>query len=51
MNGKTIGKIGVGTWTFPCATGTVLDHRSEKILDPLGVVQRAKDLGFTSFIF
>jgi 3-oxoisoapionate decarboxylase len=45
MNGKTIGKIGVGSWTFPWATGTVLDHRPEHVLDPLGVVQRAMDLG------
>jgi sugar phosphate isomerase/epimerase len=45
MNGQTIGKIGVGSWTFPWATGTVLDHRPKQILDPLGVVQRAKDLG------
>ncbi|MBV9491107.1 MAG: sugar phosphate isomerase/epimerase [Verrucomicrobia bacterium] len=45
MNGKTIGKIGVGSWTFPWATGTVLDHRPETPLDPLGVVQRAAELG------
>jgi sugar phosphate isomerase/epimerase len=45
MNGKTIGKIGVGSWTFPWATGTVLDHRPEQPLDPPGVVQRAKELG------
>lgn len=45
MNGKTIGKIGVGSWTFPWATGTVLSHKPERILDPLGVVSRAKDLG------
>jgi hypothetical protein len=45
MNSKTIGKIGVGSWTFPWATGTVLDHRPEHVLDPPGVVQRAKDLG------
>jgi sugar phosphate isomerase/epimerase len=45
MNGKTIGKIGVGSWTFPWAIGTVLDHRPEQVLDPLGVVQRAKELG------
>jgi sugar phosphate isomerase/epimerase len=45
MNGQTIGKIGVGSWTFPWATGTVLDHRPQQVLDPLGVVQRAKDLG------
>jgi len=35
----------VGSWTFPWATGTVLNHRPERPLDPLGVVQRAKDLG------
>ena len=45
MNGQTIGKIGVGSWTFPWATGTILDHRPKQVLDPLGVVQRAKDLG------
>jgi 3-oxoisoapionate decarboxylase len=45
MNGQTIGKIGVGSWTFPWATGTVLDHRPKQVLDPSGVVQNAKDLG------
>jgi len=45
MNGKLIGKIGVGSWTFPWATGTVLHHRPERVLDPLGVVQRAENLG------
>jgi|SRR6516164_1745634 sugar phosphate isomerase/epimerase len=44
MNAKTIGKIGVGSWTFPWATGTVLSHQPETILNPLGVVHRAKDL-------
>ena len=42
---KTIGKIGVGSWTFPWATATVLNHQPEQKLGPLGVVQRAKDLG------
>jgi sugar phosphate isomerase/epimerase len=45
MNGQTIGKIGVGSWTFPWAIGTVLDHPPEEVLDPLGVVQRAVNLG------
>jgi 3-oxoisoapionate decarboxylase len=45
MNGKAIGKIGVGSWTFPWATGTVLDHRPEPVLGPPGLVQRAKELG------
>ena len=35
----------MGSWTFPWATGTVLNHRPDRPLDPLGVVQRAKDLG------
>jgi 3-oxoisoapionate decarboxylase len=45
MNGQAIGKIGVGSWTFPWAIGTVLDHRPEQVLGPLGVVQRAVVLG------
>jgi len=45
MNAQKIGKIGVGSWTFPWATGTVANHRPEQVLDPLGVVRRAKDLG------
>jgi sugar phosphate isomerase/epimerase len=45
MNGKIIGKIGVGSWTFPWATGTVLSHQPETKLTPLEVVQRARDLG------
>ena len=45
MSGKTIGKIGVGSWTFPWAVGTISNHRPEHVLDPLAVVQRAKELG------
>lgn len=45
MNAEKIGKIGVGSWTFPWATGTVANHRPEPVLDPLGVVRRARDLG------
>ncbi len=45
MNDREIGKIGVGSWTFPWATGTVLDHRPEKVLNPVNLVQRASDLG------
>lgn len=45
MNGQTIGKIGVGSWTFPWAIGTVLDHAPKQVLDPFGVVQRAVNLG------
>jgi 3-oxoisoapionate decarboxylase len=40
-----LGKIGVGSWTFPWATGTVQNRRPEAILDPVGVVQRAIDIG------
>jgi 3-oxoisoapionate decarboxylase len=45
MSAEKIGKIGVGSWTFPWATGTVANHRPAPVLDPLGVVRRAKDLG------
>jgi sugar phosphate isomerase/epimerase len=45
MSAEKIGKIGVGSWTFPWATGTVANHRPEPVLDPLGAVRRAKDLG------
>ena len=45
MGAKEIGRIGVGSWTFPWATGTVQDRRPEPTLDPVGVVQRTIDLG------
>jgi sugar phosphate isomerase/epimerase len=45
MSDKILGKIGVGSWTFPWATGTVQDCRPEVILDPVGVVQRTIDIG------
>lgn len=45
MNAKNLGRIGVGSWTFPWATGTVQDRRPEPILDPVGVVRRTIDLG------
>jgi hypothetical protein len=45
MSDKTIGKIGVGSWTFPWATGTVLNCRPEPVLGPVDLVQRASDLG------
>jgi sugar phosphate isomerase/epimerase len=45
VSAKELGKIGVGSWTFPWATGTVQDRRPESILDPVGVVQRAVDIG------
>ena len=45
MSDRILGKIGVGSWTFPWATGTVQDRRPATILDPAGVVQRAADIG------
>jgi sugar phosphate isomerase/epimerase len=45
MSDKTIGKIGVGSWTFPWATGTVLNYRPDRVLGPVEVVRRAIDLG------
>ncbi len=45
MSATELGKIGIGSWTFPWATGTVQDRRPESILDPVGVVQRTVDIG------
>jgi 3-oxoisoapionate decarboxylase len=45
MSDRTLGKIGVGSWTFPWATGTVQDQRPTSILDPVGVVERTIDIG------
>ena len=45
MSDRTLGKIGVGSWTFPWATGTVQDQRPTTILTPIDVVQRTIDLG------
>ena len=45
MSAKNLGRIGVGSWTFPWATGTVQDRRPNPILDPVGVVRRTIDLG------
>jgi hypothetical protein len=45
MSNRTLGKIGVGSWTFPWATGTVQDQRPTSILNPVGVVERTIDIG------
>jgi 3-oxoisoapionate decarboxylase len=45
MSNRILGKIGVGSWTFPWAMGTVQDQRPATILDPVGVVQRTIDIG------
>jgi sugar phosphate isomerase/epimerase len=45
MSDRTLGKIGVGSWTFPWATGTVQDQRPTSILTPVDVVQRTIDIG------
>jgi 3-oxoisoapionate decarboxylase len=45
MSDRTLGKIGVGSWTFPWATGTVQDQRPRTILTPVDVVHRTTDIG------
>jgi 3-oxoisoapionate decarboxylase len=45
MSDRLLGKIGVGSWTFPWATGTVQDQRPTTILTPVDVVQRTIDIG------
>jgi 3-oxoisoapionate decarboxylase len=45
MSNRILGKIGVGSWTFPWAAGTVQDQRPTTILTPVDVVQRTIDIG------
>jgi 3-oxoisoapionate decarboxylase len=45
MSDRILGKIGVGSWTFPWATGTVQDQRPTTILTPVDVVKRTIDIG------
>ncbi|MBV9672193.1 MAG: sugar phosphate isomerase/epimerase [Verrucomicrobia bacterium] len=39
------GKIGVGSWTFPWAVGTVKEHRPQTLITPVNLVRKARDLG------
>jgi sugar phosphate isomerase/epimerase len=40
-----LGKIGVGSWTFPWAIGTVREHRPERPLTAATLVRKARELG------
>jgi 3-oxoisoapionate decarboxylase len=40
-----LGRIGIGSWTYPWAVGTITEHQPAKILTPAGLVERAVKLG------
>ncbi|HEY0791376.1 MAG TPA: sugar phosphate isomerase/epimerase family protein [Chthoniobacterales bacterium] len=44
-NPARLGSIGVGSWTFPWAIGTVREHQPPKPLTAAGLVRKARDLG------
>ncbi len=43
--GPTGGKIGIGSWTYPWAVGTIPERRPETPLKPIDLVHRAHALG------
>jgi len=40
-----LGRIGVGSWTFPWAIGTVREHRPNAPMTPAMLVRKARELG------
>ena len=44
-NSAKLGRIGVGSWTFPWAIGTVREHRPERLMTAATLVRKARDLG------
>jgi sugar phosphate isomerase/epimerase len=45
MNIPGLGRIGIGSWTYPWAGGTVRNCRPENPMSASGLVQRAAELG------
>jgi 3-oxoisoapionate decarboxylase len=45
MNIPGLGRIGIGSWTYPWAGGTVRNCRPEKPMTPSGLVRQAAELG------
>ena len=39
------GRIGIGSWTYPWAAGTVRNWRPEQPMSPSGLVRQAAELG------
>src|SRR5271165_2195572 len=42
---STLGRIGVGSWTFPWAIGTVKDRAPLSPMNALQLVEKARELG------
>ena len=42
-----LGRIGIGSWTYPWAIGTIRDYLPKRPMSPRGLVERAADLGVT----
>jgi sugar phosphate isomerase/epimerase len=45
VNISGLGRIGIGSWTYPWAAGTVRNCRPEKLMSPSGLVRQAAELG------
>ena len=41
----SLGRVGLGSWSFPWAVGTIPDHLPDPRLTPAGLVERAARLG------
>jgi sugar phosphate isomerase/epimerase len=44
-NIRGLGRIGIGSWTYPWAVGTVRDRRPKQPMSPSGLVRQAAELG------
>ena len=42
---RGLGRIGIGSWTFPWAIGTVCDHKPERPMSASDLVRQAAELG------
>jgi sugar phosphate isomerase/epimerase len=42
-----LGRIGMGSWTYPWAIGTIRDHPPKQPMSPSALVRRAAELGVT----
>jgi len=40
-----LGRIGIGSWTYPWAVGTVRDRRPKQPMSPSGLIRQAAELG------
>jgi 3-oxoisoapionate decarboxylase len=45
MKAPALGRIGIGSWTYPWAVGTVRDRQPQQPMSPSGLVRQAAELG------